>query len=309
MPIRFSCPQCSQKLSVSTRKAGTRANCPRCNEELTVPGTPVPIKSEESSEEAATPSAMESAGSASLASPPLVPSEGVGEDDPYAQFVVYDDTDLVYEEGASGTPVPVVPERARRKPSIQDQIALPRYVLYTQGLLIGAVGLFCFTLGVLTGGTFFSSSEGTTVNRPCDVSGTISYLSGGRTLPDEGAVVVVLPQTEDVGQRIKPQGLRPDEPLGELPPEGAEQIRNMGGAYARADDKGQFQVHLASGGKYYVLVLSSHVRRGGDDIVKTDDVAKLGRFIESANDLLADSRYEFRTESIRGDRKLNEVFD
>src|SRR6185369_9352245 len=74
MPIRFSCPHCSQKLSVSTRKAGKTANCPRCKKELTVPA---PEASALSGGEAASTS-----------------EEGENEDDPYAQFVVYDETEL-----------------------------------------------------------------------------------------------------------------------------------------------------------------------------------------------------------------------
>ena len=98
MPIRFSCPHCTQKLSVSTRKAGKVANCPRCKKELTVP--------------APEPATGEGGGGAATATA----EEGENEDDPYSQFVVYDDTELVYDDAA-----PV--SHPGGTPSVQDRVA------------------------------------------------------------------------------------------------------------------------------------------------------------------------------------------
>src|SRR4051812_20278583 len=147
MPIRFSCPHCTQKLSVSTRKAGKTANCPRCKKELTVP--------------ASEPAAGQGEGEATTA------EEGENEDDPYAQFVVYDETELVYDDAA-------LVRQPGGTPSVQDRVAVPRYVLYTQGLLLGAVALTCFIFGVLTGGTFFSAPA-TAGKGPCTITGTVRY--------------------------------------------------------------------------------------------------------------------------------------
>lgn len=284
MPIRFSCPHCSQKLSVSTRKAGTSAKCPRCQKELTVPAPAI--------------AAQVSGGEAP---PATVADEGASEDDPYAQFVVYDDTELVYDDTV---PLP----RPGGTPSAQDRIAVPRYVLYTQGVLLGAVALTCFVFGVLTGGTFFSSPA-SAGKGPTAISGTVRYAAGNQRLPDEGAVIIVLPQTKDVGQRASAEGMRPDEPLPDEPLPGAQQIRDMGGAYTRAGPQGEFKVDLAGSGKYYVLVLSNHARRSGDENVKTTDLATIGRFLDGAVDLLADSKYQFTSETIRGDRTLSALFD
>ena len=283
MPIRFSCPHCTQKLSVSTRKAGKNANCPRCKKELTVP--------------AREPAAGEGEGDTAT----VTAEEGENEDDPYAQFVVYDDTELVYDDAAPARP-------PGGTPSVQDRVAVPRYVLYTQGLLLGAVALICFIFGVLTGGTFFSAPA-TSGKGPCTITGTVRYASGNQRLPDEGAVIIVLPETKDAGQRASATGMRPDEPLPETTPTGVQQVRDMGGAYTRAGPQGDFSVNLASGGKYYVLVLSNHARRTGNEEVKVVDVRTLGRFFDGAIDLLADNKYRLTSETVRGDRTLTAQFD
>ena len=283
MPIRFSCPHCTQKLSVSTRKAGKTANCPRCKKELTVP--------------APEPAAGQGGGEAAIATA----EEGENEDGPYSQFVVYDDTELVYDDAA-----PV--RQPGGTPSVQDRVAVPRYVLYAQGLLLGAVALTCFIFGVLTGGTFFSAPA-TAGKGPCTIAGTVRYASGNQRLPDEGAVIIVLPETKDAGHRASSAGMRPDEPLPETPLIGVQQIRDMGGAYTRAGPQGDFSVNLASGGKYYVLVLSNHARRTGNEELKVMDVRTLGRFFDGAIDLLADNKYRLTSETVRGDRTLTAQFD
>ena len=181
MPIRFSCPHCTQKLSVSTRKAGKTAECPRCKRELTVPA----------------PEAAEvQAGSEAAA------EDRESEDDPYSQFVVYDDAELVYDDS-------VHVAHPGGTPSAHDRVVVPRYVLYTQGLLLAAVGLTCFIFGVLTGGTFFNAPA-VAGKGPCTITGTVRYASGNQRMPDEGAVIIVLPETKDAGQRASASGMRPD---------------------------------------------------------------------------------------------------
>jgi hypothetical protein len=283
MPIRFPCPHCQQKLSVSSRKAGTKAHCPRCHKELTIPEQKTAVSSAGAPDQAAA-------------------SADDEEDDPYSQFVVYDETELVYEQAEAATP-----RRASPPHAVPDRVAVPRLVIYTQGALLGLVALASLVLGVLLGGTFYSAPP--LAGQPCTISGTVRYAVGGQSKPDAGAVVIVLPQTKDPGRRVPTDGLRPEEPLPEAPLAAAEEIRNMGGAYTRADDQGRFQVQLPSSGKYYVLVLSRHLRRLPSQDVNTQDLVRIARFVEDASDLLADSRYQFTTETILGDRELSAVFD
>ncbi len=286
MPIRFPCPHCRQKLSISTRKSGAQATCPRCGKELTVPTVPL----------------AEGAAAASEPAPPPIAADTDPQDNPYSQFAVHDDeTELVYD---TSTPDPAIPAA----PALTRRISLPRYVVLTQGILLGVVALLAFIVGLAAGGSFFRRQV-QLAGMPCEVSGTISYAAGGRTLADAGAVVMFLPQTKNPGRAITAQGLRPEEPLPEAPLSGAEELRNMGGAYVRADEQGRYQVQLAEPGTDFVLVLSGHARRGAGQDIQTQDLVRLRRFVENASDLLADSRYQFTTESVRSSRELNAMFE
>ena len=128
MSIRFSCPHCSQKLSVSTRKSGAKSKCPRCKQELQIPQAP-PDKNV-----AAEPGGLEKSGGADPA------------DDHFSQFAIFDETELIYEDDDDDSAI----SAPRGSPHL-DRVAVPRYVLYTQGALLGIVGLVCFVFGVLTG--------------------------------------------------------------------------------------------------------------------------------------------------------------
>src|SRR5688572_12291107 len=216
MPIRFVCPHCQQKLSISSRKAGTVASCPRCQKELTVPAVAKEPVGAVAATSAGSPPSAEAASEA----------EDAADENPYAQFAVFDDHELVYEQ-------PAAPAASKAAQGLSQRISLPRYVILTQGVLLGVVALVAFALGLATGGNIFAPPQ--VAAGPCQVDGTISYAADAGELPDAGAVVMFLPQTKDAGRRIKADGLRPEEPLPDAPLGGAEEIRNLGGAYARAD--------------------------------------------------------------------------
>jgi hypothetical protein len=294
MPIRFPCPHCRQKLSIGSKRAGMTATCPRCKSELTVPKID-PVAS--AADRAANPAAPAAEGIA----PPS--ADSLQDDDPFAQFAVVDETELVYD-----APAPASPRSAAASTAIDRRVSVPRYVLLVQGVLLGIVALAAFTLGLLVGASFFSQPAAV-AGQPCKVNGTVSYAAATGNLPDGGAVVIFLPQTKDPGRRVPAEGLRPEERLPDAPLAGADKLRDMGGAYTRADEQGRFEVQLADPGSYFVLVLSSHARRQAGQDVNRQDLVKINRFIENAADLLADTRYQFSAEVVRGDRKFSAVFD
>ena len=292
MPIRFPCPHCSQKLSVSSSKAGSNVNCPRCKQELTIPQVDQKV-------------GVEPAGRAGDASSQSTLHPGdTAEDDPFAQFAFFDEMELVYD-----TTDPA-PREAPKRPAVDyDRVSVPRVMLYAQGALLGVLALVCFSIGLLTGGAFFSTPSGApSAAQPCVISGAVTYSAGNRTLVDAGAVVIAVPQVDELDERAPVSGLRPLDPEPRPMHRGVEIIRSIGGAYGRADDKGRFELRLPNRGSYFVLVISRRAQHPTVAGVKTADLLKMGRYFDVPADLIGKQKYQWTAEIIRGDRKFNAEF-
>ncbi|MFO0885986.1 MAG: hypothetical protein U0894_17690 [Pirellulales bacterium] len=315
MPIRFACTACGQKLSISTRQAGNQVTCPRCQK-----ATVVPKAASLPQEATATPSSVSPQSPTSspeaaplqptlpepeITAPPVVQEgswEPVTGDDDMPAFLLYDNQDAspASKLAASGPPGNL----------LNRSITIPRYVVYAQGALLAVVGLACLSLGILIGGTLFHAPAANAVAvGPVTVQGTITYAQNNRRLADEGALVAILPDIKDPGTRVKPQGLNPGQAIqSESVRKATEQIQNMGGGLAYADAKGNYQLKLPAGGKFFLLVISAHQGRV-EDQVQVDDIRRIGRFFEGATEVLGTSRHKFTSQTLRADTRLNEAFD
>jgi len=313
MPVRFTCPHCRQKLSVSSRKAGRQADCPRCGRALTIPSAvepdvaqvhgqhPAPLSDErqphvdlprEDAASAPAAAALEHAASAEQHRH----ANDHSDDDPHRDFEVVFDT-------SGDEPLHVAADEH------PDLIAVPRLVLYLQGGLLAVVAVVSFALGVIAGGAF-SGGAAPAGSRACTLEGTINYAAGTRHLPDPGAVVAVIPASGLRPQRKAPiSGLRPDDATPDENHHGIAILRELGGGYTRTDDRGRFTVQLPDRGKYLVLVVSS--ARDVDDLedISTADLVKLGPFFDNAAGLLGRHQYRLTSEIVRSDRQLNVVFE
>ncbi|MEO8165577.1 MAG: hypothetical protein ABI619_09290 [Betaproteobacteria bacterium] len=292
MPIKFACEHCGQRLNVSSKQAGVRAKCPKCKGKIQVP---------EASAEA-------------LKEPAGVAGDGddTGQDDgqseeenPYAEFLVYDDeVEWHYESDDDD----IAPRLATA--TDLDRVAVPRRVLYAQGILLLVVAVVSFLLGMLvTGG---GSKEVVDVGPiPCVLSGEVLYATGGgRNLPDEGSVVIVLP----TGQRPAPtgkapvDGLRPGDPLPRGDSDNLRIIQSIGGAYARTDTAGRYQVTLPDAGQYFVLIVSKNKYRAPGEELSKADLAQLGSYVLPPTDLLGESKYAWREVTIRKNESIDFTF-
>lgn len=302
MPIRFACPHCRQKLSVSTRRAGQQADCPRCKASIAIPAPPEPaaaIASRLVAVEVGEPSVPQPPALAE--SPDPVPP-AADPADAIPAFTIQDHVELVYD----------TPEFSPDDDAAADEpdlIAVPRWVLYLQGGLLAVVALSSFAIGVMAGSTFSSGSAGPREPRACLIEGTIHYASGNRQLADEGAVIAIIPQNRQRPDEKAPAiGLRPEDATPGESSRGVAILRELGGGYARTDERGRFQVRVPDRGKYLVLVISRSRRLQSLDEISTQDLLTLGAYFDNAADLVGRQKYQLSQEIVRGDRRLNVLF-
>jgi len=281
MPIRFTCPHCRQKLSVAQRKAGTATECPRCHGTLTVPEPPAEPKL----------TGEKPAANAPLGEAP----EFLPDADEFAGL------ELIYET-ASEPKAPPAPSR------ISEAVPVPRYVIYMQGGLIAAVALVALVIGMLLGSTFGGRTEDQAQSSV--VTGSITFTQGPRSRVDVGAVVMLLPQGRRPDEKIPIKGLRPADRQADEGEKGIAMLRDVGGAYARADENGRFELQVPNSGRYWLVVISREQKRtGAGRELKNSDLAKLARFFESAVGVLGDREFRISDETIRGDRRVDVAFD
>jgi hypothetical protein len=190
------------------------------------------------------------------------------------------------------------------------QVVVSRRAVYLQGLLLGVVAVGAFALGMLVGrGTAPRGRQDVAaVSQPCALQVTVSFRHRDKaTVPDVGAVAIVLPQSNPPDSKIALDGLRPQEPRPADAHPGLAVIRSLGGNYARADEQGRVQLHVSGAGRYYVLVISAH-QASRQAVPPRHVLAELGRFFLLAPDLFAGQDYRWREETLDGEREVNIVF-
>lgn len=318
MTIRFTCEHCGQRLSVNDSNAGRRAKCPKCKQSLRVPGEPVSASAAGigsaaggaahapadlgGADSAERPNAASDAGAAATDYPAddqwsAGESEEAGED-AYSQFAVYDE--WVFDTGDA-------PDAKKKddRPVDERRVAVPRAALYTQGVLLAIVALVFFILGLMTG----SSGSGGGANdapQACVIEGSVVRQEAGQAVPDDGAIVVILPQNArpDPTNKFPAQPLMPGSSSEETDQQLRSGIRDLGGDFVRVDAMGEFTLNVPDRGKYFVLVLSRGAVRPAGELPKPTDLAQIGRYFLPADELLGNSRYVWQDETVRGDRRM-----
>jgi hypothetical protein len=317
MPIRFACPHCHQRLSVSTRKAGLVADCPRCRASLTIPQPP-PEEPEPPSESflvaekigsdltepLSPPSSPETMSAPFHSLPPIEMPPG---DRAKFRIAPHDSGELQMVADPSAAIAPPTAIAKSLAPRPDDAITVPRYAIYLHGGLLLAVALSSLVIGILLGASFVRPPAVATAPHQCIVSGTVTHTIGKRTRPDRGAVIVLLPVlAEAAGERAAVAGLRPSDPPPAADNAGLGAIRQLGGSYMRADANGRFETRLPAPGRYWLLVVShEQATRAAAD---SKDLRLLSRYLQNAAELLEDRSYQLTQETIRGDRQVDVSF-
>jgi hypothetical protein len=189
-----------------------------------------------------------------------------------------------------------------------DVIVIPRYVVYAQGGLLAMVALIAFTIGMVMGSTFVASPA-PSADQACIITGSVTYISGPRSRPDAGAVVLLLPQTAHSPEEKAPAiGIRPGEALPAGNPRGMAILKQIGAGYARTDASGHFETEVPRRGRYLMLVISHEKRSHSLDQTTAADLSQLSPFFDSPTELVGNRIHKLSQELIRGNRQFDIVF-
>jgi len=284
--IRFACEQCDQLLSIGATRIGQHVNCPKCGSENEVPDAEAAALQIADRKRRKEKARRESA-------------------EDFSQFEVYDDdTEFIFE---TEDDVGYYGGRVDR-----SKVAVPRYVLYTQGALLGSVAIGAFVLGWVFGAVTAGPDKSLVEdNTPRVIRGELTYVDQqDREQPDAGSVVILVPQESRPGpnEKVSVAGLRPDDPMPEEDHPGLQRISVMGGAYARTNAEGEYRLQVPQRGRYFMLVISGNSTRSGNDDLNKEHLAQMGRYFTPATDLIGDRRFRWSREEIGRDMTLDHTF-
>ena len=274
MPVRFQCPHCSSRLTVSRRFGGKRGRCPNCKSKVTVPEISINDPFED-----------RSADNALSSSNPLTMDDLSSRQDHLPGLA----------SDASS------PGRSR----LSDGVNIPRWVLYVQGGLLGLIATTFFVFGLAVGNTTSVGGHSGADDGTCVISGSVYYDRGQERTADHGAVVIMLPADSHPRNRPNASGLRPDrfEPIRN---EAMDDIRALGGCVVRVDPDGNYETELANGKSYWWLVISRNQRAASDNIGKQTR-AELGTWFLPIEELLGDREFMWHKVRVSGTSQKMQV--
>lgn len=212
---------------------------------------------------------------------------------------------------APTAPVPLSQPVAAIPPApFENAVWISRRAIYTHVAILVLVSLVTFLIGWISGGAGTRLPSGDNAG-PVRFEALIQYVAGnGKTLPDEGAVVLLWPKQAKPLERLSSKRLSPSEPAppSDLPT--LKALETLRGAYARADAQGEIRdLLLAEPGEYYVLVISRNLARPANEPVNEKAIPILGDlFGAEALGLLGTRQFTLKSYTIADTRTLNHTF-
>jgi hypothetical protein len=85
-------------------------------------------------------------------------------------------------------------------------------------------------------------------------------------------------------------------------------VREIGGDFTRADGQGSFRLVAPQSGAYSLLIISAHLDRPASERFAPQDLAELGRYVESAPELLGRRRYQWARRRFEESEEVSHVF-
>lgn len=199
----------------------------------------------------------------------------------------------------------VVDQQSNSDNPFRQTVAIPRWIIYFQAALLGIIATTFFIFGLMVGSLTSGVDANADARFDSHVSGVVQYWEDGNLIPDEGAVVFLLPKKAKPDERaaaspVSPEGFRAlDNP-------GIEILHQLGGAVVRTDENGKFDVlidgNAGLGVDYHFLVVSRHQSRDESEQLSKQQVAAIGTFFMPVERLVNDQAIYWSSLSAREKR-------
>jgi predicted RNA-binding Zn-ribbon protein involved in translation (DUF1610 family) len=192
----------------------------------------------------------------------------------------------------------------------ENAVWISRRAIYTHVAILVLVSIVTFLIGWISGGSGARLPGGSNAG-PVRFEAQIQYVAAnGKTLPDEGAVVLLWPKQAKPLERLSSKRLSPSElpPPPDLP--ALKALETLRGAYARANAQGEIRdLLLVEPGEYYVLVISRNLARPPQEVINEKVLPILGDlFGAEALTLLGTRQFTLKSYTIAETRTLNHTF-
>ncbi len=212
----------------------------------------------------------------------------------------------------SSTPAVAASPTAAAIPAapFDNAVWISRRAIYTHVAILVLVSLATFLIGWVSGGAG-ARAPGSNQAAPVRFEALIQYVAAnGKTLPDEGAVVLLWPKQAKPLERLSIKRLAPSEPAPPADFPTLKAIETLRGAYTRTNAQGEVRdLMLTEPGEYYVLVISRNLARPPMEPINEKVVPILGDlFGGDAVTLLGTRQYTLKSYYIADTRTLNHTF-
>lgn len=210
------------------------------------------------------------------------------------------------------TPLAAVLSQSAAIPAapFENAVWISRRALYTHVAILVLVSIVTFLIGWISGGAGARLPIGNNAG-PVRFEAQIQYVAAnGKTLPDEGAVVLLWPKQAKPLERLSSKRLSPAEPPPPADLPALKALETLRGAYARTNAQGEVRdLLLAEPGEYYVLVISRNLARPANEPISDKAIPILGDlFGGEALALLGTRQFTLKSYMIADTRLLTHTF-
>jgi hypothetical protein len=186
-----------------------------------------------------------------------------------------------------------------------DTILYPRRMLYVEAVLYLVIAATSFGLGYLIGRggqprSTGGEKEDAAIASRVPIEGTVFYAPPlVKGTPDFGAMVIVLPASKTPPRPLPLLELLLGSESGAAKNPTLEELKGLGGGFARADGEGRFTLFVPQPGSYRVLIISHRATRSSSDTLPPRELEEIGKYFESATVPLQRNQYRWLTWDVK----------